>query len=347
MQAIRHSTFEAACADIGNLLSRHALPELARARVFATGCTGFFGYWLLAAIECLNRAGQGIEVTALTRDPQAFLDRHPEFRGLPWLSLSSGNVTSFRKPDGRFDAIIHGATASSPQAAANPSALLGDMIDGTRRVLDVFAGTGCERLLLVSSGAVYGDQPATVDTLAEGDGFAGDPLDSGNAYGAGKRIMEALCACRSGNDLPAPVVARCFAFLGPHLPGHLAPAQFLHGALAEKTIVLRGDGSPLRSYLYAADLAVWLLTLLARGQAGRAYNVGGTDAVSLADLARIIRDTVAPDAAIEILGTDRAAPRNRYLPDTRRARTELGLEAWTPLPVAITRMADSFGRTPG
>ncbi len=339
MQQARHSIFETACGDLRVLLDRHPLPELAGIRLFATGCTGFFGYWLLAALECLNRNGQAIEVVALSREPQAFLDRHREFRGLPWLSFVQGGVADFDLPGGRFDGVIHGATDSSPHAAANPSALLTAMIDGMRQVLDVLADRGCQRFLLISSGAVYGNQPASISALSEDDGLAGDAMNPANAYGAGKRIMEMLCACGADTKLPAPVVARCFAFLGPHLPAHLAPAQFLRNALAGGPIVLRGDGSPLRSYLYAADLAVWLLTLLARGSAGRAYNVGGSEAISVGDLARVIRDTVAPGAAIDILGADIGAPRHRYLPDTRRAREELGLEAWTPLPRAIVRMA--------
>lgn len=339
MQPSRHTIFEAACSDLGLLLERMPLPELNGIRVFATGCTGFFGYWLLAALECLNRQGQAIEVVALSRSPQAFLEHHPEFRGRPWLSFVTGDVTNFRLPGGRFGAVIHGATDSSPQAAADPSLLLAGMIDGTRRVLDSLAAAGCRHFLLLSSGAVYGDQPASMPALKEDTGLAGDPLNPGNAYGEGKRIMEMLGSCRAGAGLPAPVVARCFAFLGPHLPGHLAPAQFLRDALAGGPIVLRGDGTPMRSYLYAADLAVWLLTLLARGRAGRAYNVGGAEAISLAELARVIRDTVAPGSAIDILGADGGAPRHRYLPDTRRARDELGLEAWTPLPQAIARMA--------
>lgn len=345
MQSDHRSVFETACADLTALLDRQSLPELSGIRLFATGCTGFFGYWLLAAMECLNRLGRPLEVVALSRDPQAFLARHPEFRGLPWLSFVQGDVAKFTMPGGRFEAVIHGATDSSPQAVANPSVLLAGMIDGTRRVLDGLAAARCAKFLLLSSGAVYGDQPASMPALDEDAGLAGNPLSPGYAYGEGKRIMEMLCACRAGRDLPAPVVARCFAFVGPQLPGHLAPAQFLRDALAGGPIVLRGDGSAMRSYLYAADLAVWLLVLLARGTAGRAYNVGGPDPISVADLARTIRDTVAPGTRIDILGTDSGAPRHRYLPDTRRAHEELGLEAWTPLSLAITRMADALRRT--
>lgn len=334
--------FEVACSDLMRLLRQHPLPELSDIRLFATGCTGFFGYWLLAALCCLNRLGQSVEVVALSRDPQAFLERNPEFRGLPWLSFVKGDVADFQIPAGRFDAVLHGATDTSLQAAANPESLLAGMIDGTRRVLDVVAHAGCRRFLVLSSGAVYGNQPASMLSLSEDSCLAGDPLNPANAYGEGKRVMEMLCACRTGDRVPAPVVARCFAFLGPHLPNHLAPTQFLQDALSGREIVLRGDGSPLRSYLYAADLAIWLLALLARGTSGRAYNVGGTQVVSLAELAHIIRDIVAPSVTIDIRGRDQGAPRNRYVPDTRRARDELGLEAWTPISQAVARMAHAF-----
>lgn len=345
MQADRRIIFRTTCADLTATLDEQPLKELAGIRLFATGCTGFFGYWLLAAMECLNRLNRPLEVVVLSRDPQAFLTRHPEFLGLSWLSFVRGSTADFTMPGGRFDAVIHGATDSSPQAAASPSVLLAGMIDGTSRLLDGIANAGCRRFLLISSGAVYGNQPASMPALSEDAGLAGDPLDVANAYGEGKRIMEMLCACRAGPTLPAPVVARCFAFIGPYLPGHLAPAQLLRDALAGGPIVLRGDGTAMRSYLYAADLAVWLLVLLARGGAGRAYNVGGAEAISVADLARTIRDTVAPEARIDILGTGGGAPRHRYLPDTRRAREDLGLEAWTPLPLAIERMAAALQRS--
>ena len=272
---------------------------------------------------------------------KTFLRRHPEFAASRWLSFVNGNVSSFRLAPTNFDAVIHGATDTSPQAAANPSVLLADIVDGTSNVLRQLAATGYRRLLLISSGAVYGKQGESVDSLHEDMDWAIDSLMPADAYGEGKRSAEMQCACSADQGFPAPVVARCFAFVGPYLPAHLAPAQFVHDLLNKGEIVLHGDGTALRSYLDAADLAIWLLTLLARGTAGRAYNVGGAEAISIGELADTIRDVLRPGAVVKIGGQTDHALRHRYLPDTARARAELGLVSWTPLRQSIARMAQA------
>jgi nucleoside-diphosphate-sugar epimerase len=333
--------FEKSLQDIDALLDRHPLPELNGARIFGTGCTGFVGYWLLSAIESLNRRGQSIEFVALSRDPETFLARYPEFAACRWLVPWAGNVTDFPVPEGRFDWIIHGASDTSPDAAAVPAMLLQEMGNGTRRMIESFSPEGCRGFLLLSSGAVYGEQPAALPAFAEDHPFPAESPTATEPYAKGKRLMERECAGPHG-ALPAAVIARCFAFLGPQLPEHLAPSQLMRDALADRPITIRGDGTPQRSYLYAADLALWLLALLVRGKAGRAYNVGGDEAVSIAGLAELVRAETACPAPIRILGSANGEPRRRYIPDTSRARRELGLDAWTPLATAISRMADSI-----
>ena len=314
-------------------------------RIFATGCTGFFGYWLLSAITCLNRHGAQIEVVALSRNPAKFLQRHPEFSGMPWLSFVTGTIVDFRLGATHFDAVIHAATDTSPEAAAKPMELLADVTAGTRNFLAQVSSTGYRRFLFVSSGAVYGEQAAKLDTISEASALPDQSAQVANTYGHGKRIAEALCLASAKADLPAPVIARCFAFIGPYLPGHLAPAQFVHDLVNNDEIILQGDGTPLRSYLDAGDLALWLLTLLARGTAGSAYNVGGTTPVSIAGLATTIRDVLRPGASMTTLGTAGNAPRQRYVPDTTRAREELNLRPWTPLTQSIQRMAAAMEST--
>jgi len=172
--------------------------------------------------------------------------------------------------------------------------------------------------------------------------YAGVPPadDPAYAYGRGKRIGEQLCldAWQAGG--PVPVIARCFAFVGPHLPldAHFAAGNFIRNALRGEPIQVKGDGSPLRSYLYAADLAIWLWTSLFAAPGGRPFNVGSEAAISIADLARAVAalcGSASPIAIAQMADSDRLPA--RYVPDTRRAAGELRLRVRVPLAEALLR----------
>ena len=94
----------------------------------------------------------------------------------------------------------------------------------------------------------------------------------------------------------------------------------------------------MRSYLYASDLTVWLWTLLFKGPAGRAYNVGSDDALDIATLAKRVKNSLGTVSPIEIAGkADTASPVARYVPSVSRASDELGLRISTPLDEAILK----------
>jgi nucleoside-diphosphate-sugar epimerase len=158
-------------------------------------------------------------------------------------------------------------------------------------------------------------------------------------YGRGKRAMETYARETAAGRNIELVIARCFSFVGFGLPGHLVISQFIADALAHDSLRINGDGQAVRSYLHAADLAVWLLALLARGQAGQVYNVGSPDPLSLLEVASLVRDTLAPASRIEVLNRVAAAPRQRYVPDTQHIEQKLRVNCWTPLESAIRNMA--------
>jgi dTDP-glucose 4,6-dehydratase len=149
-----------------------------------------------------------------------------------------------------------------------------------------------------------------------------------------------LQAVRNGISVK---VARCFAFVGPHLPldAHFAIGNFIRDAMSGGPIHIRGDGTAVRSYLYAADLAAWLWTILVAGKSGQAYNVGGAEAVAMAELARLVRDELAPGAQIRRDQTQQPGQTvDRYVPDVTRAAIELQLKPRITLEDAINRTAD-------
>ena len=307
-------------------------------RIFVTGGTGFFGKSLLAAWR--ERPRPECSLTILSRDPERFRREHPEFAALPQVEWVKGDIRDFPFPAGRFDRIIHAATpASAALERDDPAEMYSIIVDGTRRVLEFARRCGAEKLLLTSSGAVYGVQPPELERIAET--FPTAPV---TAYGRGKAEAERLCL-ESG--IPV-VIARCFAFVGPYLPldAHFAAGNFIRDALAGRPIVIRGDGRPYRSYLYASDLVKWLWTLLDRGEAGRVYHVGSGRAVSIAELARIAAGLVEPALPVEVLSPAGEGLPPRYVPDISRARRELELRVETDLEEAL-RLTFEFHRKGG
>ena len=318
-----------------------AFERLRSARLFITGGTGFFGKWLLETLVHANDSSQlDLHATVLTRDPQRFRVECPHLIAHASLSLVQGDIRTFDFPEGRFTHVIHAATSSSTGPHETPLETIATIVDGTRRVVEFARRASAERLLFTSSGAVYGPQPTDVDNVDEDYPGAPDCMDLRTSYGHAKRLAEQICAQAHAAGGPEPIIARAFAFVGPHLPldAHFAIGNFLGDALRGRTIRVSGDGTPHRSYLYAADLAIWLWTLLTAGTPNRPYNVGSDCAVSIGDLAtQIGRRFGVP---VEILGQPLtgAAPQ-RYVPSTARARNELGLQPRIELPEAIDRTA--------
>jgi dTDP-glucose 4,6-dehydratase len=215
------------------------------------------------------------------------------------------------------------------------------IVEGTRRALDFALACKAERFFFFSSGAVYGAQPWELTHVPESYVGAPDLTTHRSAYGEGKRAAEMLCtiyARQHGLDI---VTARIFALLGPllSLDIHFAAGNFIRDAMAGKTIVVEGAGKAVRSYLYAADLAAWLWTILLRAPAGAIYNAGSEESVSIAELAeRIARLLGAP--GFEILGReDPGWNPGRYAPSTAKIRTELGVTPTVGLDEAIVRTA--------
>jgi dTDP-glucose 4,6-dehydratase len=318
--------------------------ELRGCRVFVTGGTGFVGRWLLESLLWANeRRGLGVRVVVLTRDPKGFSVSAPALTAHPAIALLAGDMRSFTFPDGQVDYVVHAATETvGIPGTYDPVHKFNADVEGTRRVVALARERGARRLLFTSSGAVYGPQPPEVALVSEEYPGAPDPTDPWTAYGQAKRVSEFLCTAAGAESDVDVVIARCFAFVGPYLPldANYAIGNFIRDALAGGQVVVAGDGTPLRSYLYAADLAIWLWTLLLRGRPGRVYNVGSDVGVSIEALAHIVADAVSPGVMVTVLARAVAGePAPRYVPSINRARSELKLTPWVPLTEAIERTA--------
>lgn len=312
-------------------------------RIFITGGTGFFGYWLLEALLAANAEHRlGMRIIALSRAPDAFAAKAPHLASDPAVQLVPGDQERFEYKGGPLTHVIHAAIDYG-----DPFALFNGVVNGTRRTLELAVRTGATKYLLTSSGAVYGRQPSSISHLPEDYNGSPNTSELSAAYGEGKRAAEFLCTCFHQKHGLDTVVSRGYAFVGPALPldSGSAIGNFIGDALAGRPIRVAGDGSPIRSYLYGADLAVWLLTMLSNGTACRPYNVGSDVEISIAEVAHVVAEEVAPTCEVVIEGEPtKTGERAAYVPSIRRARTELALDAWIDLREAIRRTAKWYRR---
>jgi dTDP-glucose 4,6-dehydratase len=331
-------------ADLDHVLE-HTRPlweELRGGRLFITGGTGFIGCWLLESFAWANdRLGLGARTVVLTRNADAFAQKAPHLAARRDLAFHRGDTRDFDFPPGEFSHVIHAATeASAKLNEEQPEVMLDTIVRGTRRALDFCAARGAAKFLLTSSGAVYGRQPPDLTHVPEDYLGGPDVSNTRSAYGEGKRVCELMCAIEARRKGFEPKIARVYALVGPYLPLeiHFAMGNFLRDAMAAGPIRVSADGTPYRSYLYAADLVIWLWTILFRGLANRPYNVGSRHDLTIAQLASLV-SRLHPGSGPVMIAREpvQGQPAERYVPDTTRAERELGLRAWVSLEEAIRR----------
>jgi nucleoside-diphosphate-sugar epimerase len=329
--------------DLDNVIERTEplWQELRGQRILITGATGFFGCWLLESFAWANqRLNLNARAVGLSRDPSLLAEKAPHLSQDSSITLHAADVRHGDFPHGGFSHVIHAATEASAKLNNEaPLVMFDTIVEGTRRALHFSIASSVRKFLLVSSGAVYGNQPPDLAQVDEAYAGGPDPLNRANAYAEGKRSAEMLCTLAASPRLTT-AIARCFAFVGPYMPldTHFAVGNFISDRLHQRPICVNGDGSAIRSYLYASDLMVWLWTILFKGQCCRAYNVGSEEALNIAALAREVDTALSPEVGINITSiAPPGAAGHRYVPSTARAREELGLRAEVPLRDAICR----------
>lgn len=317
---------------------------LRRRRIFITGVTGIIGKWLLASLLHADRQLQlDLHIDALSRQPERFAAYFPIFAQDSRVTLWAGDIRQVLTVDRCYDYVIHAATDVVAQTASND--LLDTCVTGTRRILEFAKKSGVQRMLLLSSGAVYGKTPTGHGAIAEDFNGPLDFLSPDSAYAQGKRCAELLCVTESLAGSLAIPMARCFAMVGPYLPldKHFAIGNFIHAALNGQPIVIKGDGTPIRSYLYLSEVATQLILLLLLGRSGISYNIGGSEPVTIAELASRVAQALS--APVEILLENRhlhGMHASAYYPDTTRIRHEFGLGPGMSLDEAIKKTADWY-----
>ena len=305
------------------------------------GCTGLFGQHLLPRLHTLLKSGHNLPlITLVTRNRNNTLARFPYLSSINLVEADflSSSVLALPCPPSH---ILHMANMSAADTFNGSSQyskyrLLVNSVDALRSV--VKSGT-TKKIIFTSSGVAYG----STDTYLEDDNSSMNIFDSSYSLGFAKLNAEYLLSMLSQEVGFSLTVCRCFSFVSPFLPYdlHYALGNFVYNAVQQKDIIIRGDGSDLRSYQHVDDTIDWLLFLLQSDISLPLLNLGSDSSISIKDLALHIQDLIAPHIAVSVLNQN-ADPHNfrrrSYVPSILNAKN-IGLSNQRSLNTSIVELA--------
>lgn len=306
------------------------LSKLDNSNILITGGTGLFGKSILNFLIYVKEY-YNFNITILTRNKYDFLFNYSNYN-LDFINFINGDIRDF-DPDKEYDYIIHAATpASDKLEKENPNEMYSIILDGTKNIINIAKKMNVKKLLFTSSGAVYGEQYESIKSFKES--YSGSPI---TYYGKAKKISEQLFLDSNINVS----IARCFAFVGPYLnlDIHFAIGNFIRDVIQNKNIIIKGDGRPLRSYLYTADLVIWLFTILLNSEDKSIYNVGSSNEISIYNLAKKVSNLVINYTGnIEVLAkANYNCPTPKYIPNNSKIIEELKVKENYTLDESIKR----------
>ena len=215
--------------------------------------------------------------------------------GNPHLTVEERDlIQPLPNPMPEFQWIIHAAgIASPPFYRKHPLRTIDANINGLRNLLDYCvtqkeAGKPIEGFLFYSSSEIYGDP--TPDWIPTPEHFRGLVSCTGPraCYDESKRFGETICVIYAQQFGIPTKIARPFNNYGPGLKitdKRVIP-DFVRDLLAGNDIVMYSDGSPTRTFCYAADAITGYYKVLVNGHMGEPYNIGiETPEISMLQLA--------------------------------------------------------------
>jgi len=170
------------------------------------------------------------------------------------------------------------------------------------------AGKRCTPLLLTSTSEVYG-KSAKTEFSEDDDLLIGPPNQSRWSYASAKLTDEFLAlACAREKTLPV-IIARLFNTVGPRQTGRygMVLPRFIAAAKKNEPLKVFGDGKQSRCFCLVNDVVEALVRLQNCKKArGEIFNIGGTEEVSISELAKLVVKTLGSKSKIVLIPYDKA-----------------------------------------
>lgn len=293
-------------SDIDKVIE--VVPELDRLAGKSLMITGAAGLVCSAIVDIIFRYNdthdEKIQVLAAGRWPEEMSARfgdqvnREDFTFVVYDASKTDNVI-----DVHADYIIHGASNASPNMIVKePVETMMSNFLGMKYLLDYAKEQGTTRILYISSSEVYGEKEGT-EPYKEGQYGYIDLLKSRNSYSVGKRAAETLCASYADEYGMESVIVRPGHIYGPTAsPYDKRVASAWSYAVAKgEDIVMKSDGSQIRSYCYCLDCASAMLKVLLCGENCHAYNISNPDSIiSIKDMAEILSKSAGVELRMEL-----------------------------------------------
>jgi len=259
------------------------LSQLAGRSVMITGAAGLVCSAVVDMLICYNETHkEPVEIFAAGRWPDEMQDRFGVYFDKAYFHYVEYDAAKPVNPAfPAVDYIIHGASNASPERIIRePVETMLSNIGGLEQLLRFSTGNHVKRLLYISSSEVYGNRNNTESFSEEDYGFI-DILNPRNSYSSAKRAAETLCISFAEEYGTDTVIVRPGHIYGPTASpfDNRVSSAFSYSAAKGEELVMKSDGSQLRSYCYCLDCASAILTVLLRGKNGEAYNISNPDSV--------------------------------------------------------------------
>ena len=321
------------------------LLTLKNQKLLITGGTGFIGSWIAEFVAYLNDNHHfNISMVLVGRNTETFITEKKHLASRSDIQLISKDIRYINELPQDISYIIHAAASpDNRNHLSSPIETISTITRGTDNLIDsAFKLPNLKKFLYVSSGQVYGKSNNANALISESD-FG--PLNCNKVtavYPEAKRLAESTCCAYSSQYKLPIVIARPFSFIGPYqsLSKPWAINSFINDALKNKTIRIIGNGEPVRSYMYPADMVVWLLKILIDGKENTAYNVGSPQGISLKDVAAKVVQLAQTNVNIDIKFNNNDS--NHYVPDISLCEKDLGLKINYTIEESICKSIEWF-----
>ena len=321
-------------------------------RVLITGGAGFIGSHLAERL-----LGDRDEVTVVDNLSTGRLENIEGFRDEAGFEFVEGDICDIelmKRLVERCDVIYHLAAAVGVTLIAQePVRTIETNIGGTEAVLDMANKFG-RRILIASSSEVYGKNES-VPFSEDDDIVLGSTQLSRWSYACSKAIDEFLGLAFYQQYGLGVIIARFFNTIGPRQTGRygMVVPRFVERALKNEAVLIYGTGRQSRCFGYVGDVVDAVVGLMkCEEAAGRVYNIGSTEEISIESLADKIIEMTGSSSKKEFVSYDKAYGRAiedmmRRVPNVDRIRNMIGWEPRTNLTEMLRIIVGSFERGGG